>query len=182
MKNKLALSAVSAALLLSSHQAVAFDTGTGYVGAQYAMATYSESGIPDFDTPLLMIRGGYFFNKYFSLEGRLGFGIGDDTQNVFGFDVTLELDNMYGVYGVGHLPVSERVDLYGLVGYSKGEGTLTISGIPGSDSGDESDLSLGVGADFLLTDAFSINIEYTSYISKSEFDIDALALGVNYYF
>jgi outer membrane immunogenic protein len=181
MKNKFAISALSAALLLSSNQAFAFDTGNGYVGAQYAMFTYSESGIPDYDLTGLIVRGGYFFNKNFSLEGRLGFGIGDDTQNVFGFDATLELDNMYGIYGVGHLPVSQRVDLYGVIGYSNGEATVTVTGFPGSVSDDESDLSLGIGADFLVTDKVSLNIEYMSYITKSEFDLDALSLGVNFY-
>ena len=183
MKNKFALSAVSAALLLSSNQALAFDTGNSYVGAQYAMFTYSESGIPDFDPTGLIIRGGYFFNKHFSLEGRLGFGIGDDQQDVFGFPVKVEIDNMFGIYGVGHLPVSERVDLYGVIGYSQGEATATVVGIPGATaSDDDSDLSFGVGADFLITDKFSLNIEYMSYLSKSEFDTDALSLGVNFYF
>ncbi len=188
MKSKFALSAVSAALLFSSHQAVAFDTGTSYMGAQYAVFTYSESGFPDFNPTGLIVRGGYFFNKHFSLEGRLGFGISDDSNEItiapLGiFEATLEVDNMFGVYGVGHLPVSQRVDLYGLFGYSKAEASAAVPSVPGANaSGDESDLSLGVGADFLLTDAFSLNIEYTSYIGKSEFDLKAFALGVNYYF
>ncbi len=190
MKNKIAISAITSGLFLSAGPTFAFDTGNTYVGAQYAMLTYSESDFPDYDLTALVIRGGYFFNKYFSIEGRLGFGIGDDSKTVFDptlgtFDLKLELDNMFGVYGVGHIPVSERVDLYGLIGLTNGESTASAT-IPGfgsvSVSDDESDLSLGVGADFLVTKNFSLNIEYTSYLSKSDFDADAISLGANYYF
>jgi len=186
MKNKIAIVSITSALLLSASPTFAYDTGDGFVGAQYAMFTYSESGIPDFDMSALVLRGGYFFNKYFSLEGRLGFGIGDDTNNVTipglgTFETTLELDSMYGIYAVGHIPVSQRVDLYGALGYSDAETKLTVAGASGSGTISDSDLSIGLGADFLVSNHFSLNIEYMSYIS-GDFDLDALSLGVNYNF
>ena len=183
MKNKIAISAITSALLLSANPTFAYDTGDGFVGAQYAMATYSESGVPDFDVSALVIRGGYFFNKYFSLEGRLGFGIGDDTQNVFGIDINLELDNMYGIYGVGHIPLNQTVDLYGVIGFTNAEASAEAVGIPGATaSGDESDLSFGIGADFLVSKNISLNLEYMAYLSKDVFDLSALGFGINYNF
>ena len=180
MKNKIAISAITSALLLSANSTFAYDTGNAFVGAQYALTTYSEPGIPDYDMSALVIRGGYFFNKYFSLEGRLGFGIGDDTQNAFGFDITLEPSTLFGVYAVGHLPVSERVDLYGALGYTDVEFDASSPSL-GSGTISESDLSIGLGADFLVSDHFSLNIEYMSYVSEY-WDYDAISFGANYNF
>lgn len=181
-----ALTALSANVLAAEDK-----TGKGYVGVGYSPVTFSVDGAdPDWDLAALAVRGGYYFNKYFSVEGRLGFGVGDDTQNVSVAppeDIKVEIDYMLGVYAVGHLPLSDRFQLYGLVGYTKGELTATLAQTGESSSDDDADLSYGVGAEFDMTKNWSLAAEYTSYFDGAsyedvKYDINGFAVFVNYIF
>ena len=187
------------ALAAMSANAVAADkTGRGYVGAGYTMLTVSPEGGPDLDLSALGVRGGYYFNKYFSVEGRLAFGVGDDSVSET-VDIgsgpepatlKFELDHSIGVYAVGHIPLTEQFQLYGLVGFTKQSVTVDAS-IPslgsGSDSYDDSGLSFGVGAEFDMTKNLSLGVEYVSYITDGDieglsYDADGLGITLNYLF
>ena len=165
-------------------------TGRGYVGVGYSPLTFSVEDAPDWDLAALAVRGGYYFNKYFSVEGRLGFGVGDDTKTVSTApqeDIKIEIDYMLGVYAVGHLPLSDRFQLYGLVGYTKGELTATLIQTGESSSDDDSDLSYGVGAEYDMTNNWSLGLEYTAYFDGASFedvkyDVNGFAVFVNYIF
>jgi opacity protein-like surface antigen len=190
-----ALTALSANALAGADK-----TGRSYVGVGYTMLTVSPEGGPDLDLGALGVRGGYFFNKYFSVEGRLAFGVADDsiTETVdLGLGagpepatLTLDLDYSLGVYAVGHVPLTEQFKLYGLVGFTKHEVTLGAS-VPslGSDSEsfDDSDLSFGVGAEFDMTNNWSLGVEYVSYFTDGDldglkYDTDGIGITVNYIF
>jgi len=175
---------------LSANVVAADKTGKAYVGVGYSMVTVSPDLLPDFDVTTLGVRGGYYFNKYFSVEGRLGMGVGDDTQNVPGFgDVTLEMDTMLGAYAVGHLPLSEQFQLYGLAGLTSASSKFKSPGFADS-SEDETGLSFGVGAEFDMTKNWSVAFEYTSWFRGAEvddsggleYDSDGFSLAVNYLF
>jgi hypothetical protein len=182
MKNTIVMVGIASALAVVSNGAHARDVGTNYAGAQYAITTYSEDGISEEPNPTALVgRLGRFFHTNFSLEGRLGIGLQDDTVNVFGVDVTMELDSLIGVYGLGHINITETSSVYGLIGFTQAEATLSAPGF-GSESDDESDLSLGIGADIGIGNAASVNIEYAQYLSKSDFDFTAISFGVNFYF
>jgi outer membrane immunogenic protein len=179
-----------ALVALSANALAADKTGRGYVGVGYSMFTVSPQFLPDFDLSSLGIRGGYYFNKYFSVEGRIGFGVGDDTQNIPGFgDITLEMDTMFGVYAVGHIPLTDRFQLYGLAGLTSADSTFKSPGFP-DESESETDLSFGVGAEFDMTKNWSLAVEYTSYFRDAEiddsggieYDSDGFGIAVNYIF
>jgi len=198
MKGKHVL--LGCALAALSANAVAADkTGTTYVGAGYTMLTVSPEGGPDFDLSSLGVRGGYYFNKYFSVEGRLAFGVGDDSMDdsyvdpIFGLvtgTVTISLDYSLGVYAVGHIPLTEQFQLYGLVGLTQHSVTVdacvNILGCA-SDSYDDNDLSFGVGAEFDMTKNLSLGVEYVSYFTDGDieglkYDADGLGITLNYLF
>lgn len=180
MHKALVISAIASAITLVSNPAISGAVGEKYIGIQYAIGDYSEDGIPeDFSPTALVGRLGGYVSPNFSIEGRLGFGVQDDTQNIFGFDATLELDSLMGVYGVGHLNLAPSSSVYGLVGFSRVEGTASIPSVPGaSASEDETDLSFGIGANIGFGNNVAFNIEYISYASKSTFDLNALGLGL----
>ena len=98
-----ALTALSANAL-----AAADKTGRGYFGVAYTAVKVDPEGGSDLDLGALGIRGGYYFHKYFSVEGRLAFGVSDDDD--------VELDSLIGIYAVGHWPLSDQFQLYGLIG------------------------------------------------------------------
>lgn len=108
-------------------------------------------------------------------QGRL-VGIVDDTQNIGGYDVSLELNSMFGLYGKGMLPLNENVTVYGLLGLTWAEGTASSGGY--SFSSDDTDLSFGVGFDFEVAKKIHIELEYMKYLSKSDFDLAGASLGL----
>ena len=155
--------------------------GKNYWGVQYGMATYSESGFPDYDLGALIFRVGQKVNKNFAFEGRIGIGIADETQTILGTPITVELDNMFGIYAIGIAPVSKDVDIYGLIGFTDGE--LTVSGPGGSLSGSDSGVSFGFGVDFAASGKVSWNVEYVSYIDEDFIDdISSISIGAKFAF
>jgi outer membrane immunogenic protein len=177
MKYKILPTLIVAVTLSTSSNVIANSAWDTYLGIQYAIGDYSEADIPDYSPTALVGRFGGFIHPNFAFEGRFGTGMKDDTQNVFGFDATLELDTLVGLYGVGHLNITKASSIYGLIGFSGVDGTVTVAGFPDSESDSETDLSYGVGANIGVTKKVALNAEYISYISK-DFDLNAIGLGL----
>lgn len=154
-----------------------------YFGAQYAMAEYDETGFPAFDVDALVLRGGTRLTENFSVEGRFGLGVGDESKSIdtaFGPGTgSVEVDHFYGVYAVGHLPLSNSFKLYGVAGYTQGEVTATVTldaGGTGSFTADDSGFSYGFGGSVKAGQG-SVDVEYMSYLDESGYDITALSVG-----
>jgi len=165
----------------TSASVVADNTGKTYFGAQYAIGSYNEDGFEEVNPTALVGRFGKFFNDNFALEGRLGIGLQDDSIDILGTDVSLEIDTLFGVYGVGHFNLNETSSVYGLIGFTRAEATVSAPGFT-SESDDESGLSFGVGADIGIGNNVALNIEYTQYLNKSDFDFSAIGLGAVFSF
>ena len=148
-----------------------------YWGAGVGMFDYSEEGI-DSDASLTALFGrlGTQFNENFSGEIRAGFGIGDDSINVLSTDVNVELDSMFGGYIRGGVPVSENFYPYAILGYTRGEISVSVPGF--SDSESESDVSFGIGADFGLGESTKFNIEYINYLDKEGAEVSGFSIGI----
>ena len=165
-------------------------TPGAYAGIQYASTDFTLDGIPeDFSPTALIGRAGSNLNQYFSIEGRLGLGLSDDTVTVTDVTTTesrtIELDTLIGAYGVGRLPLGKSSSVYALVGLTRVDATLSASlagGGSGSESDDESDLSYGVGADIGILYNLWINVEYVQYLDKSDLEVSAIALGLRFGF
>ncbi|MBD3648422.1 MAG: porin family protein [Pseudomonadales bacterium] len=151
---------------------------TGYYGGSFAFVDYSEEGIGD-DASLNILYGrlGTRFNENFSGEIRAGIGIGDDSVNVLGTDVDLELDTLFGAYVRGGIQASETLYPYVILGYTRGEATASVSGF-GSVSDSESDVSFGLGVDFDVSKTLTINFEYMNYLDKGGAEIDGFSIGI----
>lgn len=175
------MAAMFSCLTIATSSAVADNTDKTYFGVQYAIGTYSEDGFDDINPTALVGRFGKYFNDNFALEGRLGIGVQDDSINIFGTDVSLEIDTMLGIYGIGHLNLNETSSVYGLVGLTRAEATVSIPGF-GSESNDDTGLSFGVGANIGVSNTVALNVEYTQYLNKSDFDFSALSFGAVFSF
>ena len=173
--------AVSIVCLFSSSMVLASDSGDMYTGLQYASGSYNEDGFDEVNPSMLVGKFGKYINDSFAMEGRLAFGVQDDSINYLGVDITLDIDSMIGVYGVGNMDLNDTSSVYGLVGFTRAEATVSADGF-GSDSSSESGLSFGVGANVGLSDDLSLNVEYMQYLNKSDFDLSALSLGVTFGF
>ena len=189
INKKISTGAVAAALLMAGN-AFAVQPGGVYAGIQYASFDATVEDLPmDLSPTGLIGRLGSNVDENFSVEGRLGLGLSDDTitatDGINTASLSLELDTLIGVYGLGHVMLNESSSIYALIGFTKVDGTLSASltGFgSGSVSEDESGLSYGIGADIDVGNNVSLNIEYVQYLNKSDFEMSALSAGVKFGF
>lgn len=181
MKKVISNIAILTILGTASMIASADNSGGTYVGGQYGLGSYNEEGFDEVNPTAIIGRFGKYLDDNFSIEGRYGIGLQDDSVNVFGIDASLKIDTLFGVYGIWSLDIKETSSVYGLVGYSRAEGTISAAGF-GSASSDDSGVSYGVGANIGVTDGVKLNIEYTQYLNKSDFDFSAIGLGAIFSF
>ena len=144
--------------------------GSKYAGLQYALVTYEEDGFDDVEPTALVGRIGQFTSDNFAIEGRLGFGLQDDTIDVGPFDLDLEVNSLFGVYGVLQSSPSNGISVYGILGFSRVELEATALGVSVSD--DDTGLSYGFGLNLK-----GFNVEYMSYLDEDDYQISALSLG-----
>lgn len=144
--------------------------GDTYGGVQYSLVTYDEEGFDDVEPVALVGKFGRFINDSVAVEGRIGIGIQDDEVEVLGFDVDVDVETLFGVYGVFHSDTRKDAVFYGVIGITRGELELSFFGF--EESGDESGLSYGFGANF-----GHFNIEYMSYLDEDDFEATAIGIG-----
>ncbi|MEH6641384.1 porin family protein [Vreelandella glaciei] len=179
MKKHLSIAIAAASFALASTSAFANSAGDGYFGALASHYTFDVEGASDDLNPTgLTLRGGYFLTDNVAVEGRLGTGLSDDT--VSGTSTDAELDQLLGVYVTGYLPVNDVFSFYGLIGFTYAEATL--SNRFASISDDDDGFSYGVGGQVNFTPAVSGQIEYVSYLDKSDYNLSAASIGLSYHF
>lgn len=190
MINRIVMIGLLMSLVTLSGNAFAGLTPGAYGGIQYAITDFSFEGVSeDFSPTGLIGRAGSNMNQYVSIEGRLGFGLSDDTvtatDGVTTASISIELDTLIGIYGVGHVPLGKSSSIYALLGLTRVDATASAS-LTGfgsaSESDDETDLSYGIGADIGILYNLWVNVEYVQYIDKSDFDVSAIALGLKFGF
>lgn len=185
MKKKLFLLAIMSASLLVSRSALADTSAENYLNLQYGVIDYNEEGISESYSPDAIVgRYGRHLNANFSIEGRLGFGVKNDTHflpefGVSGLDVKMELDSIVGIYGAAHLNMTESSSLYALVGVSRVEARVSVPAYPAAKNNDsDTDLSYGAGANIGINNELAINIEYMQYLNESRYDLSAIGAGL----
>ncbi|MGO1535017.1 MAG: porin family protein [Halomonas sp.] len=179
MKKLIAVALLSSAAATTAVSATANSAGAGYVGALASHYTFDVEGASDDLNPTgVTLRGGYFLTDYVAVEGRLGTGLSDD--NISGTNADVELDQLMGVYALGQLPVNDVFSLYGLLGFSYAEATVSAPGVSVSD--DDDGFSYGVGAQVNFTPQVVGQLEYVSYLDKSDYELNAASIGLSYNF
>ncbi|MFC1589582.1 porin family protein [Pseudomonadota bacterium] len=189
MQNKVISVVVASALMFVTQAGMAASSDEYYFGIQYGIGDYDEDGLSNsFSPTALMARVGLNVNSNLSVEGRLGFGLQDDTQFLAelggsGLDAQYELDSIIGVYALGHVDLAESSSIYGLLGVSRVKANANVPEFPAArNCSSDSSFSYGVGADFGISDNVALNIEYTQYLNKSNADLGLIALGATFSF
>ena len=160
--------------------------GKMYVGGDYTFAM-ADFGPVDFDLGALGVNVGSYLNDYFSIEGRLGFGVTDDDISDFTGSLELEIDSYAGAYIRGEIPVN-NFSPYLILGFTYVDigfdaNIPSFPSLSGSGSEDDSDFSYGVGASFKTGERFRVNAEYMYWMEfEDEVDVDGFTFGVKYFF
>ena len=182
------ISTVVALSALISTQALAQQArgGKSYAGIQLTQTQTEYNVGAKFSIPVASIRLGYHINDYFSMEGRLGVPIGDDTDKVninnVAYQATLSPDYMWGLYGVAHLDVTDKFSFYAVAGYTKARTDIKVSGgllpEPLRDDDDDDGFSGGGGIEFAITPSLTLSLEYVSYLRNKGYDVSGYSLGI----
>ena len=153
---------------------------------------------------LLGVVGGYQFNDYLSVEGRLSTGLNDETLNVIVSEgpgeLSREIDFQASVFLKGSYEIANGLSIYALTGYSDTtlESTLLFEqdSVAVSNTSDASvnGFAYGVGLNFEFSSFFQMSLEYrempdldfdvvvNSQLEERSIEWDALSLAVSYKF
>jgi len=153
----------------------------GYTGITVGR---SDTDLPDFDdSSAWSFQAGYRFGDYFALEGSYT-DLGDWGFTAPG-NVAAAVVEGYGVdiAILGILPITEKFELFGRVGYAHWEADITAVGLGGFLSADESgeDPTYGGGIAFNVTPRWNLSLGYQLYKAE-DVDIDYFYVGSKYYF
>jgi OmpA-OmpF porin, OOP family len=170
-------SAVAAAIVIgfTATVAQAQQAPGGYLGLS-AGQTDPDTGDLDNGTGF-RIYGGYMYNPTFGVEVGYIDGGSFDGKGVFAGS-KVEADGAY-VAAVGSFPTSDRVTIFGKAGFFHYDFETTRDGRTlGSTDGTE--LMLGVGFDYALSNSLSIGMEYDLVNDVEESDVSALWFNVRF--
>ena len=139
-----------------------------------------------------MLDAGYKFNQYVAVEGRYWSGINSSNDLAWRTGINSDITvDAWGVYLKPMFPVSNGLNIYGLLGYGSADATYEPNNNLSITSDSVSGFSWGVGAEYAFTNNWSVFIDYTSIIDGESGNVDAINtedslstvnFGVNYQF
>jgi OOP family OmpA-OmpF porin len=133
-----------------------------------------------FDDPGgIEIIGGYNINPNFSVEvSYVDFGEASDNEP----PEWLISSNTIALGAVGKVPLTPEFELFARLGYHSWDGELSESGYGKLDEDDGSGMLYGFGANYKLSEKFSIGVRYTNYNFDKDTDVTLLSANLQYNF
>ncbi|MEO0608579.1 MAG: porin family protein, partial [Pseudomonadota bacterium] len=133
----------------------------GFVGAADSDDSTDVSYLSSILSGTIGVRGGITLNENFSLEGELQTGLNEEEIFVFPGETNTSLRTNAAVFGRVSLPVNERLNLYGRIGYASTEFSVDGESVDFIETFDG--VAYGVGATFDLTDKIYLRGDATLY-------------------
>ena len=114
----------------------------------YGTLGYTQLDSDDANVGAVTGRLGAKVNRYFGAEAEYSVGVKDDDIDILGVPATVEHKFDAAAYGVATLPVTERFDVFGRVGYGTTRLQAEAAGI--SEAASTESVNYGVGANYFL--------------------------------
>ncbi len=155
-----------------------------YLGLAYTHLSHDadhlhQTTLSEMDFMALSLQVGYKFNPYIAVEGRYGMTFGDPSDDTVVDDADI---TVWGIYVKPMYPIAPEFDIYALVGYAGTDADDKHHIVPV----DEGAFSWGAGAEYSLTEEFSVFADYVLFYDDSStlYDsvIDSFNFGVSYKF
>lgn len=151
----------------------------------YTTVSFTDpSSSPTIKTSPKALRGlmGYEISENIAIEGIIGLGLGSDSIKVNGQSsgANLKINSMYGVYLTPKAKLADNLEGFVRAGYMHVKGTATDSG--SSSTSSESGFSYGFGARYALDKNMSLNVDYMSYLNKTDIKATGFTVGIGYKF
>jgi len=152
-----------------------FRSGFGAFGGTLSSCDETDTGFK--------LYGGIRVNKNFNVEfSYINWGEVSSTGTLAGTPVTATGEaTSFGVAAMGILPLNERFSLFGKAGILMTDLKVTIAGggISSSGTDDTTELHIGVGGLFNVTDRWQVRAEWER---GQDSKLDLLSIGVQYRF
>jgi len=168
-----------------------------YIGGAYGFENLtidraSGGNLVDEKFGSIMMDAGYSINQYVAVEGRYWSGINSSNSLAWRTGINSDITvDAWGLYVKPMYPISEDMNFYGLVGYGSADAEYKPNNNVSITSDSVSGFSWGIGADYLVSNNWSVFVDYTSIIDGESGSVDAINtddslttinLGVNYQF
>jgi outer membrane immunogenic protein len=126
----------------------------------YGNLGYGVHDMGSADLGSIQGRLGYRYNNWLGVEGELGGGVKSDRVTTApGVSAKVKLDHEEALYGVGFVPLSDKMELLGRVGYGN---TKVSASAPGASvSGSNESWNIGAGAQYHFDGLNGIRADYT---------------------
>lgn len=167
--NSKSLPAFSVLLLGLSPFTASADMYAGFI-ASYADTEYQINTQTNTANPyLVQAQLGYFINDYIALEGRYGTSVQRDGD--------LAVDSLVSGYIKGNVPVTERIAMYGLAGYS-----YTKVDVKNVSDAKQGSFSFGVGFHYALSSSNAITLEFSNNVNSDDINLSTFSIGFQHRF
>ncbi|MDW2276071.1 MULTISPECIES: porin family protein [unclassified Vibrio] len=138
--------------------------------ASYSNAEYKQPASTLEANPyVLQGQLGYFFNDYLALEARYGTSIQRDNN--------LNIDSITSAFTKFNIPVSNRIAVYGLAGYSFLQMDQQNVG-----SNSEESFSFGLGMHYALDTNNAVTFEFVDVSSHNTARLNTISIGFQHRF
>jgi len=168
---------------------VVVDNSAFYVGLGFGQASINDDPTAEeITSTMIMLQGGYQYNEYVAVEGRVSFGFNTDYEpgNTGNTSSDFEDDiSSWGIYVKPMYPIGD-LSVYALLGY----GGVQLGSLESGDAY-ESGFQWGLGAQYAVTENVLVFADYIKLYDDTGFDYraqledidaDAWTLGVSYKF
>jgi OOP family OmpA-OmpF porin len=165
--------------------APAAQAGKIYLGASAGDASLEVAELDarfDVDDTGYKLFAGYRFLKFWALEAHYT-NLGSFAADIAGTAIDADAD-LFGVAGLGILPVTPKVDLFVKIGYVRWDTAGIVSdGIDDVSLNDDGmDLSYGAGIAYRITQRTGIRLEYETFDFDNAEDVKFTSLGLQFKF
>lgn len=150
-----------------------------YLGGDLAF-TSVDAGNTSFSPSAAQFKMGTYVNDNFAVEGRLGTGISGDEKG----NVELKVKHFVGAYARGIMPINEKAEVYGLIGFTDINFDTTIAADTTGSS--DNDVSFGGGVNVKLDRDWALNFEYIRLyddkIDNADVEVSSFNIGATMLF
>jgi outer membrane immunogenic protein len=159
MKTLIAAASVAAIAALAPAFAQAQTVDSAALNNVYGTLGYAGASSNGADVGTIQGRLGYRFLPNFGVEGELATGVKSDHTDVAGTSVRTKIGHEEAIYGVGFLPLNEKIDLLARVGY--GNTRVKYSALGESDHDNLHSWNYGAGAQYHFDGVNGVRADYT---------------------
>jgi len=157
-----------------------------YVELGYTAVSYEENALGyNIKSTPQAVRGvlGYALNDNVAIEAMAGAGTGYsdvDVTNQSTPGLKFKINSLYGLYVTPKAVLADSWEGFVRLGYAHARGTATLDAISSSDT--DSGFSYGVGVRYHFDKSTFLNVDYMSFLHKSDYKANGVTVGLGFKF